>query len=275
VKAARKACRGSAPALNARRIPKDALHPMDSRRCLGLFHRGKYDTAVSLWHEAVEVVVRHASIMPSLASSQCARHLSPAPAAGHRRFARSDPRVNRHSIIRSVNPPRKLTRNRLSSKPLIGKPIDEIDWFTVGRRSNPPKGANSDVATPVHRLAPRATPCCSGRRYRSGTTQVTLPSVDYGRTLLSDRYRQPGSSVRTHEPNPRKTHKTRADREEHRAPAWLQIPAPRQEAPRVSGLGFPQPEDRLVRPRLFLAPAQWVPLLLCSEVEYTILAGKI
>jgi uncharacterized protein (TIGR02391 family) len=49
-------------ALNARRLPKDALHPKIREDVWQLFHRGKYDTAVFEATKAVEVAVRDAVV---------------------------------------------------------------------------------------------------------------------------------------------------------------------------------------------------------------------
>jgi uncharacterized protein (TIGR02391 family) len=48
-------------AFSARRIPKDTLHPKIREDVWQLFHRGKYDTAVSEAMKAVEVAVREAA----------------------------------------------------------------------------------------------------------------------------------------------------------------------------------------------------------------------
>ena len=71
--------------------------------------------------------------------------------------------------------------------------------------------------------------------------------------VIHARYRYPGSSLRDHGPHPRKRHEARTDREERRASARLQVPAPRQEAPGVSGPGLSPQEAGPVRSWLFLA----------------------
>lgn len=58
---AKKLAKDPRQALNARRIPKDALHPKIREDVWGLYHRGKYDTAVFEGMKAVEVAVRQAA----------------------------------------------------------------------------------------------------------------------------------------------------------------------------------------------------------------------
>jgi uncharacterized protein (TIGR02391 family) len=48
-------------AISARRLPKDALHPIIREDVWSLYHRGRYDTAVFEAMKAVEVAVRDAA----------------------------------------------------------------------------------------------------------------------------------------------------------------------------------------------------------------------
>jgi len=52
--------RKSTAGANARRLPKDALHPKIREDVWALYHRAKYDTAVFEAMKAVEVAVRDA-----------------------------------------------------------------------------------------------------------------------------------------------------------------------------------------------------------------------